>query len=146
MILDLETGELKRLIMVAVAWSDKLNIGIAKVDEEHQKLVEILNQLDEAMRTGKGSRIMGEILSQLVEYTKFHFASEEELMIEAEYPKLKLHQAQHRQLVEKVEKLNKKFHNSGQRITKETMEFLKYWLTNHILVDDMALGKFVNGE
>lgn len=132
--------------MVAVAWSDDLCIGIPKVDEEHQKLVEILNQLDEASHNGKGSRVMGDILAQLIEYTKFHFASEEEVMLDAEYPKLKLHSAQHRQLVEKVEKLNVKFHNSGQRITKETMDFLKYWLTNHILVDDMAMGKFVNGD
>ena len=128
--------------MVAVAWSDKLSVGIPEVDEEHQKLVGIYNQLDEAMRTGKGSRVMGEILTQLIAYTKFHFDSEEGIMLKAEYPKMKLHRSQHRQLVEKVEKFQVKFEKSGLRITREMMEFLRYWLTNHILVDDMAFGQF----
>ena len=66
-------------------------------------------------------------------------------MVECEYPKIKLHQAQHRQLVEKVVKLQQKFESSGKRITKEMMQFLTYWLTNHILVDDMEFGKYYTG-
>ncbi len=128
--------------MSLIEWSSELSVGIPQVDQEHQKLVTILNQLDEAVKTGKGSRVMGEILSQLVDYTKTHFAAEEKLMSDAEYPALARHQTQHRQLVEKVEKLQWKFTGSDQRITREMMGFLKYWLSNHILVDDMEFGKF----
>ena len=131
--------------MTEVAWSEKLSVGIQQVDDEHQNLVAVLNQLDEAMRTGKGTRVMSEILAQLIQYTQIHFNSEEELMLECQYPKLKLHQAQHRQLVQKVVKYQQKFEKSGKRITKEMMEFLNYWLTNHILVDDMAFGQFYAG-
>lgn len=127
--------------MCPVTWSAKLSVGIPQVDEEHQKLVAIFNQLDEANQTGKGTRVMGDILSQLVAYTQFHFASEEKLMDEAEYPDLRLHMAQHRQLVEKVVGFQSKFTHGGRRITKEMMEFLQYWLTNHILKDDMAFGQ-----
>lgn len=132
--------------MSVIDWNDKLCIGVAQVDTEHQNLVGILNQLDEAMRKGKGTRIMGEILVQLVDYTKFHFANEENIMAEANYPKLERHKSQHRQLVEKVEKFHQKFTSQGKRITKEMMEFLRYWLTNHILVDDMEFGKFYAGQ
>ncbi len=128
--------------MPFVEWSNELSVGISEVDKEHQKLVAILNQLDEAMKTGKGTRVMGEILDQLVEYTVVHFESEEKFMVASEYPGLALHQTQHRQLVEKVEKLRVKFVASGKRITREMMDFLKYWLTNHILVDDKAFGEF----
>jgi len=126
--------------MAQVAWSEKLCVGIQQVDDEHQKLVQVLNQLDEAMRNGKGTRVMSEILAELILYTQEHFTSEEGLMAESDYPKMKLHKAQHRQLVEKVVKLQQKFEKSGKRITKEMMEFLTYWLTNHILVDDMAFA------
>ncbi len=128
--------------MAAIEWSSELSVGIQDVDTEHQNLVRILNDLDEAMRAGKGSRIMEDILTRLLEYTVSHFESEERLMKESEYPKLQLHQSLHRQLVEKAVKLQKTFRNSGRRITRETMDFLKYWLTNHIMVDDMAFGKY----
>jgi len=132
--------------MSAVAWSDKLSVGISQVDTEHQNLVGILNQLDEAMRTGKGTRVMGDILMQLIDYTHIHFENEEKLMAEANFPKLERHKTQHRQLMEKVEKFYQKFTTQGKRITKEMMEFLRYWLTNHILVDDMAFGKHCVGQ
>lgn len=128
--------------MCPVEWSQKLSVGIEQVDAEHQKLVAIFNQLDEASRTGKGTRIMAEILTQLVEYTVVHFRSEEELMTEAEYPQLSRHVAQHRQLVQKVSRFQAKFNGNGRRITKEMLEFLNYWLTNHILHDDMEFGRF----
>ncbi len=128
--------------MAFVEWSEELSVGITQVDQEHQKLVAIVNQLDEAMISGKGTRIMNEILTQLVEYTKIHFTAEEALMAEAEYPGLDLHKQQHRQLVRKVEKFHSDFNNSGRRITRKMMDFLKYWLSNHILVDDMAFGKY----
>lgn len=128
--------------MALVDWSDKLSIGIPEVDAEHQHLVAILNELDEAMRSGKGTRIMGQILARLLDYTETHFKSEEGLMAESAYPGLALHQTQHRQLMEKAGHLRQKFIGSNQRITREMMDFLKYWLSNHILVDDKAFGEF----
>jgi hemerythrin len=128
--------------MPAVVWNNDLCVGIEQVDNEHQNLVCVLNQLDDAMKKGKGTRVMSEILIQLVQYTKVHFENEEKLMADVEYPKLERHKSQHRQLIEKVEAFYQKFNSQGKRITKEMMDFLKYWLSNHILVDDMAFGKF----
>ncbi len=129
--------------MAALEWSDALSVGIPQSDDEHKKLVEIFNELDEAARTGKGTRIMSDVLARLIDYTVEHFESEEKLMQEADFPALELHIKQHRQLVKKVGRFRQQFHANGRRITKEMLEFLNYWLTNHILVDDMAFGKFV---
>ena len=131
--------------MPLITWSDELSIGIPEIDAEHQKLVAILNQLDEAMKTGRGTRIMGNILTQLVDYTGVHFSSEEKQMADADYPDLHLHESQHRQLVEKVERFQQDFIINHRRITRDMMQFLKYWLTNHILVDDKAFGKYYAG-
>jgi len=128
--------------MPLITWSDELSIGIPKIDTEHQKLVAILNQLDEAMKTGKGTRVMDGILTQLVDYTQFHFSLEEKRMADADYPDLHLHECQHRQLVEKAVKFQQDFVVSRRRITRDMMAFLKYWLTNHIMVDDKAFGKY----
>ncbi len=130
--------------MAEVAWSEDLCVGIQQVDDEHQQLVATLNQLDEAMKSGKGTRVMSEILNQMVQYTQIHFESEEKLMVECDYPKISLHQAQHRQLEGKLIKFQVKFEKSGQRISKDMMVFLTNWLTKHILVDDNAFATFYN--
>lgn len=129
--------------MALVDWSAKLELGIPSVDGQHQRLVEILNTLDESKRRGQGSRVMGDLLQQLIDYTVEHFAHEEELMTASGYPQLDLHIIQHRQLVEKVLHYQHQFLDGGQRITRELMGFLKYWLESHILKEDMAFGDFV---
>lgn len=134
-----------RGVVAFVDWSNELSIGIPEIDAEHQNLVAILNELDEATHAGKGTRIMGQILERLLDYTETHFNSEEALMVASEYPGLALHRLQHRQLTGKAVKLRQKFVGSNQRITREMMEFLKYWLSNHILVDDKAFGAFQTG-
>ncbi len=124
--------------MALIDWTNDFETGIVQVDDQHRKLVEIVNKFDEAAKRGKGSRVMNEILTDLLSYTAEHFVDEEKLMEDAEYPKLKQHKSQHRQLLQKVERLQFEFDQQGKRITVEVREFLKYWLINHILKEDKA--------
>ena len=124
--------------MALIDWTDEFKTGIESVDNQHRKLVEIVNKFDEAAKKGKGSRIMNEILNDLIGYTTEHFSDEERLLEDAGYAKLKQHKSQHRQLLQKVERLQFEFDQQGKRITAEVREFLKYWLINHILKEDKA--------
>lgn len=128
------------MAMAHVEWKREFETGIALVDEQHRNLVEIINRFDDAIHKGKGSKHANEILDQLIGYTQEHFASEERLMAEVDYPQLKLHQSQHRQLLQKVERFQFDFNAAGRRITSELHEFLGYWLVTHILRDDCAFG------
>ncbi len=127
--------------MALIKWTDEYNIGIESIDAQHKHLVEIVNKFEESMVKGKGSRVMNEILNDLIGYTQEHFADEEKAMAEDEYEGLKKHQAQHRQLLQKVERYQFEFNNEGKRITRDMVDFLKYWLTSHILKEDMEYGK-----
>jgi hemerythrin-like metal-binding protein len=124
--------------MALINWTDEFKTGIESVDNQHRKLVEIVNKFDEASKKGKGSRIMNEILNDLIGYTTEHFVDEEKLMEDAGYDKLNQHKSQHRQLLQKVERLQFEFDQQGKRITSDVREFLKYWLINHILIEDKA--------
>ncbi len=124
--------------MALIDWTNDFETGIVQVDDQHRKLVEIVNKFDDAAKRGKGSRVMNEILTDLLSYTAEHFVDEEKLLEDAEYPKLKQHKSQHRQLLQKVERLQFEFDQQGKRITVEVREFLKYWLINHILKEDKA--------
>lgn len=129
--------------MRLIDWTNKYETGIDVVDEQHRGLVDIINKFYEALKKGKGSRVMNEILNDLVNYTHEHFASEEALMQEASYAKLDQHRCQHRQLLQKVERFQLEFTQQDKRITPEVRDFLKYWLVNHILQDDMEFSSAV---
>lgn len=124
--------------MALIEWSEELSVGVPALDEQHKHLVEIINRFEDARRRGKGSRIMEEIMNDLFGYTQEHFAFEEKWMKEAGYEKLAQHQSQHRQLLQKIERLQFEYSQAGRRITAEVSELFKYWLTSHILGNDKA--------
>lgn len=132
--------------MARIEWQADYATGVAVVDDQHRHLVDIINKFEDALQKGKGSRQMNEILKDLIGYTQEHFAAEEALMAEAGYEGLKLHQSQHRQLMQKIERFQFDFNGAGKRVTTEVHEFLSYWLVTHILHDDMLYAPCLKGE
>ena len=61
-------------------WKENYSVGIAKLDDQHKKLVSFLNDLYSAMKAGKGTDVLDEVLKGMVAYTKTHFVTEENLM------------------------------------------------------------------
>jgi hemerythrin len=132
--------------MALIKWTEELTLGIASMDEQHRHLVEIIKEFADAAQKGKGSRMMNKILDELVGYTQEHFADEERLLTEAGFPQLAQHQAQHRQLIQKVERFQFDFNQSGNCVTGKVEEFLTSWLTSHILGDDKAYAEYLQTE
>jgi two-component system, NtrC family, sensor kinase len=66
----------------AFAWSDKFKVGIETVDEQHHKLVDLVNRLAAVCMHQAGADELGGILSELADYTVYHFGTEEALMRE----------------------------------------------------------------
>ena len=142
--MDYRSGDITE--MALIKWTEELALGIASMDDQHRHLVEIINEFGEAVQKGKGSRVMKKILDELIGYTQEHFADEERLLVEAGFPKLAQHQAKHRQLIQKIERFQFDFNQGGKRVTIKVEEFLTYWLTNHILIDDKAYAAYMKTE
>ena len=130
--------------MSAIEWNESLQTGVDAIDEQHHRLVEIFNELDAALQVGRAHKQMRTILDELVEYTQSHFDDEEKLMEEMGYPELAGHRIEHRQLLDKVGRFQKKLDLGQERISRPVMQFLNYWLTKHILQSDMEIGVFAN--
>lgn len=123
-------------------WSGTYNVGIQEVDEQHQVLVALLNQLHEAIREHHGKATSREILDRLAEYTRTHFLLEESLMRLTHYPGFEVHKQQHEDLVGQVQELQRKLDEQDLTITFELLHFLKNWLTQHISDSDRRFGAF----
>lgn len=132
--------------MALITWSDSLSVKVKQFDDQHKKLVDMVNQLFDAMKTGKGNQVMGDILKQLIAYTQTHFAAEERLMKQYGYPDFEAHKKEHNALVMQVLDLQKQFQEGKAVLTQNVMTFLRDWLSRHIQGDDKKYGVFFNGK
>ncbi len=130
--------------MALLSWNERYSVGIREVDEQHKKLIDMINQLHDAMLSGKGREILDKIINSLVDYTKTHFSTEERLMKEYGYPGYLNHKAQHEEFIKKVAEFQRKFENGELTLSMEIMQFLKNWLSEHILGSDKKFGPFLN--
>ncbi len=111
-------------------------MNIATIDEQHQELVNILNRLFVAVAKREGQKAIAEILDALLVYTQTHFALEERLMKDANYPDIERHMEEHRKLVEQLDELARKFMLDEKPIYFEMLSFLRTWLKEHIMGSD----------
>ena len=126
-----------------INWNDSYATNIKSFDREHQHLVKLLNQLHQAMSEGKGQEVMGKILDDLISYTATHFAHEERVLKQHGYADFDAHKAQHEALKEQVSTLQQDFKAGRTMISVKVLNFLKQWLTEHIMGSDMDYSEFL---
>lgn len=130
--------------MALLQWNDKYSVSVGKFDDQHKKLVQMINDLHDAMKVGKGRDVLGKILQSLVDYTVVHFGEEEKVMKAHNFPAFEQHKKEHNLLTIQVKEAVES-HKQGQNVlTQDIMNFLKNWLTNHIQECDKKYGPFLN--
>jgi hemerythrin len=129
--------------MPLVEWEPKYSVGIAAIDAQHKNLVDMINQLHEAMRLGKANQELNPVLDRLVEYTNTHFKAEELLLQTNGYPTLADHKKIHSSMVGQITDLKAKLQKSSVGMSVTVSNFLKTWLTDHIMVEDKKYGAYL---
>ena len=125
-------------------WDQSLAVNIGDIDEQHKKLVQMICDLHEAMRTGKGKGQVEAILRELEEYAVEHFGFEEKLMEKHKYPGYLNHRKEHEKFVDQVIAFGNDFRANRAALTTEVMNFLKNWLVGHIKGTDKKYSSFFN--
>jgi hemerythrin len=121
--------------MALIKWTDQLSVSVPKIDEEHKKLVAIINSLHDAMKSGNGKAALAMILDECTAYVLTHFANEEKLMVQYKYPEYREHKAMHDEFVKKVTEL-RKLHDQQLLQSGQLLKTLQDWLVNHITTVD----------
>lgn len=125
------------------AFTEEYLTGIPLIDEEHERLFDIIGRADELVKAellhDKYDEIVG-ILAELKDYTKEHFRDEEAYMESIHYPGLEAQKMAHEIFELKLENLNlEQVDDNQQEYLEELMEFLFGWLSNHILKADKLI-------
>lgn len=127
-------------------WEDRFSVGIAEIDMQHRKLVQMLNELYDAMKAGKGNEMVGKILGAMIQYTAGHFATEERCMKLHGYPDFAAHKKEHDSLTQQVLDLQEQFKTGQAALSVKVGSFLKSWLINHISGTDMAYSPYLRSK
>jgi hemerythrin-like metal-binding protein len=138
-----KTGEMN---MVLFPWEKRYETGIDKIDEQHKELVRIINGLHEAMKQGEGRSAIEGALKDLKDYTIYHFDTEEELMSKYGYPSFDEHRRQHEFFRARINEHLKNYLEGDYMVTIDLSDFLREWLSSHILGSDKEFAPFLRSR
>ena len=131
---------------VAFSWDNKFNTGVEVVDTQHHKLVDLINQLGAISAQQASTAELGAILTELGNYTVYHFNTEEELMKEygVDATHQQAHIKAHQHFTAQVTIAAKILLGSNDVTNQLVAPLLKYltnWLVQHILGSDTRMGQ-----
>jgi hemerythrin len=133
--------------MAFFEWNESLNVGVDSINEQHKKLVAMVNDLHDAMQKGQAASVLGKTLDGLVNYTKTHFAYEEKLFADTGYADAAAHKLEHDKLTATVVSVQQKYNGgAGDSLSGSVMDFLKSWLVEHIQGTDRKYGPHLQAK
>jgi len=117
-------------------WHESFSVGVRMIDDQHQKLFALINELIVALNTQQQEEVFQRTLDAVLDYTKMHFKTEEELF--KIHPHFKEHRSIHCQFVENIKKLAIDYNGDANESFQKLLGDLIAWLQNHILKTDIS--------
>jgi hemerythrin len=131
------------MFMNRIKWDSSFLLGFRDIDQHHERLVGLLSRTHDEFVTGTPN--LGPTLDELLDYTKYHFKSEELWMLDGFYPAIIAHKKEHSFFLLKVTQIREAYHSGNACLSLEMLQFLEKWITSHILKTDAEFGKFLRG-
>ena len=115
-------------------WSEKFNIGIDVIVNQHRQILDYINALEKIRATGAREQIK-DVFDDLIDYTQSHFCFGENLLAQVNYQFLPSHRSIHELFVKRLKDYRQRFDN-GESVEDDLHRLLSKWLINHIQHDD----------
>jgi len=132
--------------MAYFEWTDDLSVKIPTIDDQHKKLIGMINDFYDSFKSGRNKEQLVELVIGLKDYTSYHFSTEEGLLTQHGYPGFGSHKEQHVAFVEKVNDFQQRMESGKLVVSLEVTNFLKDWLSNHIKKTDQEYSSFLIGK
>lgn len=123
--------------MSKTEWTPDLSVGDPDIDRDHQELFRLVHKLETA---DVSEGLLSEILGRLEDYARHHFAREEALLRQVNYPDYDAHVKGHRLFIEWLDAVRKSYARSAEtpfEIGETVNQFLSDWLNHHVRHEDM---------
>ena len=129
-----------------IEWQNDLSVGVSEIDDDHKRLLEIVNKFHDAYVNGSAKSSMIETLTEIAEYATWHFDHEENIMRRLDFPDLKEHAAQHTNLLDQMGQILADYEIGKAELTDEILNFLRDWIVIHLQTQDRELGLWIQSK
>lgn len=129
-------------------WKKEYELGIQVIDEQHKRLFAIGEESDQLIKNSRGSEIpisqILDLIKRLVEYTEYHFETEEQLMQAYGYSDFAAHKTEHISFVNYLTAINlKEVHDDQTAFLQYIVNYLAEWVRHHITTIDFMYRDFL---
>lgn len=132
--------------MATIKWTQKMSVGVPELDDDHQGLLAVINELAAQSEGDADAAAMRRTVNWLLRYAQTHFAREHAVMTSCGFPMLSAHIDEHRRFVERVQQaiaaLDSDPKGAAADIRDNLLSYLQRWWRQHILREDMKYRPF----
>lgn len=135
--------------MAFIEWDDdQFAVGVERVDQQHRRLFELLNELYAAVQEGEGTAAVEDVIAELEDYTYHHFEDEETYMDECGFADecegcFLAQENAHRGFEEQVSELRERYESGDADVEMQTLRFLRTWIAEHVAGMDQQIGTYL---
>ena len=126
-----------------IEWNDEYSTRIDEIDSHHRKLIELLNRSYVLIMQEAERNELSQLLDDLIDYAKYHFAAEENIMRQHHYSDLDRHVIEHFSFINSVLSFRNEMNQGRSYLSIEIFDFIKNWLLDHILKVDSEMSKAI---
>ena len=126
-----------------LSWKDSYSVGIESIDNDHKKLIHLINNLQTAMNFKTDPQFEKQTLDEVIDYTQYHFKREEDLMENNDYPDFVPHKEAHTRMIDQVNAYVEAYENGDENAIESLLNYLKQWLIKHINGTDQEYSEFL---
>jgi hemerythrin len=127
--------------MVLIEWKDEFCVGIADVDHEHQEIINLINNLHDAMSGENATISVMDFLGEIYSHVSAHFALEEKIMRSHKYDQYTEHKADHERLLDELRDIMDDYEENAYFSDEEFAGQVERWFTDHFKTKDARLHK-----
>jgi hemerythrin len=128
---------------VFILWENSYSVGNDTIDTQHKIFISIINELYESFVDQTTSIKLVEIIDKLIDYSNYHFKTEEELIVKHNYPDIEAHMAAHDAFRIKMQEFRDEVKSNKSSLTFQLMNYLRNWLLLHLKDEDQQYATFI---
>ncbi|HAM97783.1 MAG TPA: hypothetical protein DCQ26_04165 [Marinilabiliales bacterium] len=117
-------------------WVPEFRLDIAEMDEQHQQLIHLANQMFASFKLDKNKKEIKDNLRSFVDFASYHFGNEENYFEQFGLQSAKDHLLEHKQFIKEITQFQTDYAANKVKFLDGTMNFIKNWLHQHFTGTD----------
>ena len=127
--------------MSLIEWKPEFSVGNAAVDHEHRELIQLINDVHDAIGSGASRDRLAAGLGEIYAQIAAHFALEEKMMRDAGYPDFGPHKQDHESLLDQLADIIHAVELGNKPDERDLSSRLDRWFTGHFGTHDAKLHR-----